>query len=75
MDIRLSLDEIVAITKYTQPNRQVEELREQGFWRARLDREGKALLERDHYVAVCRGAVQASALPAEGPRFRPGSPR
>jgi hypothetical protein len=24
---------------------------------------------------VCRGAVQASALPAEGPRFRPGSPR
>ena len=43
------------------PSAQVEELRRQGFWRARLGRDGRAILETAHYQAVCAGAVQAGA--------------
>jgi PRTRC genetic system ThiF family protein len=41
-----------------QPRRQLEELHRRGFWRARLSRDHKvSILEREHYEAVCRGAV------------------
>jgi hypothetical protein len=46
---------------HTQPRRQLEELHRRGFWRARLSREHKVILEREHYRAVCRGAVDPGA--------------
>lgn len=51
----LSTKEIRYITGYVQPSRQLEELRRQGFWRARRDRLGQVILERAHYQAVCAG--------------------
>jgi hypothetical protein len=56
--ITLSTAEIFKITQYIQPNLQLEELRAQGFWRARLGQMGEVVLERAHYEAVCAGAVQ-----------------
>lgn len=52
--IVLSPDEIVQITGgYRRPSEQVEELRRQGFWRARRSRAtGQAILERAHFIAV-----------------------
>lgn len=46
---------------YDQPRRQLEALREQGFWRARLGRDHQVVLERAHYEAVCAGAVEPGA--------------
>lgn len=54
----LSPEEIKAIAGgYEQPRRQLAELRAQGFWRARLSRSHKVILERSHYEAVCSGAL------------------
>ncbi|WP_231385094.1 DUF4224 domain-containing protein [Rubrivivax gelatinosus] len=58
----LSAEEIAALTGYSQPAKQVEELRRQGFWRARRNVLGVVVLERAHYEAVCRGQ------PVDGPR-------
>lgn len=56
--LTLSHEEIVRITGgLTQPRRQLTELRKHGFWRARLGRDGKVVLERAHYEAVCAGAL------------------
>ena len=58
----------------TQPQRQLEELRKQGFWRARLSRAHRVILERAHYEAVCAGAVQHALQQAhhqERPQLRP----
>jgi len=52
----------------TQPQRQLEELRRQGFWRVRLSRAHRVILERSHYEAVCAGAVAPGTSP---PRERP----
>lgn len=54
----LSLAEISEITGYVQPCKQVEELKRQGFWRARRNPAGAVVLERAHYEAVCAGATQ-----------------
>lgn len=53
----LSVDELVAITGgYRQPSSQLAELHRQGFYRARKSNlTGKVVLEREHYLAVCRG--------------------
>lgn len=57
-DPRMSDAEIERISGgYTQPRRQLQELRAQGFWRARLGRDHRVILEREHYKAVCAGAV------------------
>lgn len=45
----------------TQPRRQLEELRARGFWRARMGRDHRVILERAHYLAVCAGATPPTA--------------
>lgn len=57
----LSYDEIAKITGYTQPCKQLEDLRDQGFVRARRNRYGRIILERAHYDAVCRGEYAQAA--------------
>lgn len=52
--ITLSKAELIAITSYELPCKQLAELHAQGFHRARIGREG-VILERAHYEAVCRG--------------------
>lgn len=42
------------------PRRQLAELHARGFWRARLGVDGKVVLERAHYEAVCAGALPGS---------------
>ena len=49
----------------TQPRRQLAELHARGFWRARLGRDGKVVLERAHYEAVCAGALPAGQQRAD----------
>lgn len=66
--LTLSADELQAITGYTMPAKQVEELRRQGFWRARRNVAGAVVLERRHYEAVCSGATIQPA--DEGPKLR-----
>jgi len=57
MTLCLTPDEILQLSGgLTQPRRQLHELRERGFWRARLIR-GQVILERAHYEAVCSGAL------------------
>lgn len=75
-DILLTEIEIKAIAgDLTQPQRQIEELRAQGFWRARLSRSHRVILERSHYHAVCAGAAQGgSTIKAERPKLRPARP-
>lgn len=50
---------------YEQPSRQLDELRAQGFWRARLSRAHDVILERAHYEAVCAGAVEPGTEPRD----------
>lgn len=76
MTITLSEAEIVGITGYTQPKAQVEELRRQGFFRARKSpATGKVILEREHFNSVCRGGDlpernQRPQVRAPQPRLR-----
>lgn len=54
-----SFAELVELTGYEQPSRQLDALHESGFWRARIRRDGRVVLERPHYEAVCAGATPA----------------
>jgi hypothetical protein len=65
--LRLSEREIVDLTEYDQPARQLAELHRQGFFRARIGRTGRVVLERAHYEAVCRGMA---STPERKPRVR-----
>jgi hypothetical protein len=66
MSLTLTSDEVLSLTGgLTQPRRQVEELQRQGFWRARLTRDRRVVLERAHYEAVCAGALPPAAFPAD----------
>ncbi len=56
----MSPAEIEAITQYRIPTMQLNELRRQGFFRARMGRRG-VVLERGHYNAVVAGQVQGMA--------------
>lgn len=58
----LSEPQIVEITGgYKRAADQLAELRRQGFFRARASRlTGRVVLEREHYVAVCRGTVSTA---------------
>lgn len=58
----LEADELTELTGYKQASKQVDELRQRGFWRARLNPLGRVVLERSHYEAVCAGAVLSAAL-------------
>jgi hypothetical protein len=74
MSLTLTRDELTTLAGgLTQQRRQVEELRRQGFWRARLARDNHVILERAHYEAVCAGALPPGAVPADTgrPQVRP----
>lgn len=67
-DLRLSEQELIEITDYHQPAKQLEVLKEQGFWRARRSVvTGRVVLERAHYEAVCAGETK----PGRGGKHRP----
>ncbi len=55
MSLLLTQDELFELTGYKQPTAQVEELKRQGFYRARRNPAGTVVLERAHYEAVCSG--------------------
>lgn len=65
--LTLTPDEILEITGFSMPCKQLEALRQQGFTRAHRARDtGRVILERAHYIAVCAGQFQStrSALPS-----------
>lgn len=57
--IILSKAELEALTGYEVATKQLHILRERGFTRAFIDRNGKVVLERTHYEAVTSGTAQA----------------
>lgn len=71
--LTLTPSELSQITGYSQPAKQVAELRRQGFWRARRNVAGAVVLERSHYEAVCAGTAAVpgtSNASNDGPRLR-----
>lgn len=67
MTILITDQELVELTGYKRPSKQLPILKKQGFFRARInERTGNVLLERDHYQAVCAGP-----LPSAAPKLRP----
>lgn len=62
---RLSAKTLFRITGYKQPARQLKAMKDQGFFRARLDRFNQVVVESTHYEAVCAGQTRA---PAKGGR-------
>lgn len=64
MSIVLSQEEIAALTGYRLATFQLNELRKQGFYRARIGKQG-VVLERGHYDAVVAGqdAARTKAQP------------
>ncbi len=69
LTLRLTWDELIEVSGgYTQTSRQLEALRAAGFWRARLGRDGRVVLERAHYEAVCAGAVAPGARASQTDR-------
>lgn len=63
----LTPEEINSITQNRRLHKQLEELREQGFWRARLGRKG-IILETAHYEAVCAGALPPGSVSMQNDR-------
>lgn len=59
-DLTLSPSEIEEITGFAQPCKQLDALRQQGFIRAHRARDGRVILERAHYLAVCAGQFNNS---------------
>lgn len=68
--ITLSEQELRELTGgYKRPGDQLRELHRQGFNRARIGRvNGRVILERAHYDAVCAGR---DIVTAPGPQVRP----
>lgn len=68
MSLLLSREQLREITGFTQPERVLAELHEQGFYRARRSKaDGSVILERTHYDAVTAGNLKA----ANAPKVRP----
>ena len=63
----LSEAELEALTGCSDPHAQVIELHLRGFERARLNRSGRSVLERAHYVAVCSTVHAERIQPAREP--------
>jgi hypothetical protein len=55
MNIILTREELIAITGYEQPCKQLQTLKARGFYRAYIARKGGVVLERTHYESVTRG--------------------
>lgn len=66
-DLTLSEANIIELTGYTQASRQLDDLHDQGFWRARL-RGGRVVLEWEHYRAVCAGATPPARADNDRPK-------
>lgn len=62
--IVLSVEEIEQLTGYKLATMQLERLRKDGFYRARIGRQG-VVLERSHYEAVSRGQDSAPMKPSK----------
>ncbi|RYE43923.1 MAG: DUF4224 domain-containing protein [Hyphomicrobiales bacterium] len=62
MSLTLSESEIVALTGYQYPTRQLEVLRARGFYRAVMGRSG-VVLTRAHYEAVESGRDAEKVAP------------
>jgi hypothetical protein len=56
--IRLSEEELEALTGYTQATKVLRVLHSRGFLRAFINRRGEVVLERTHYEAVSAGRQQ-----------------
>lgn len=56
--ITLTEQELIAITGYEQPCKQLRTLHNRGFYRAYIARKGGVILERSHYEAVTKGEEQ-----------------
>lgn len=57
-ELVLSTDDVEALTGYAIATKQLQVLHRRGFHRAFINRLGAVVLERAHYEAVTRGAVQ-----------------
>lgn len=55
MSIVLSSEELVALTGYEQPAKQLHVLKSRGFFRAFIARKGGVVVERAHYESITRG--------------------
>ncbi|MGN6518679.1 MAG: DUF4224 domain-containing protein [Dokdonella sp.] len=60
-------EQLVRLTGYKHPSRQLAALHAQGFYRARRNALGAVVLERAHYDAVCAGGTGAGAKPERPP--------
>ena len=65
MSTTLNEQELQQITGYTAPLRQLNVLHLRGFVRAYRARDGRVILERAHYLAVCRGEFSNSRIEAQ----------
>lgn len=72
LPITLSPSELKAITGYAAPTAQLRELHRLGFSRARKGADGRLILERAHYEAVCAGATVFARGEAPVPAQAPG---
>lgn len=54
----LSNKTLFKLTGYKQVSKQLASLKADGFYRARINRLGKLILEAAHYEAVCAGQVR-----------------
>ncbi len=66
--LTLSEDDLVTLTGYRRPAKQLDVLHRAGFFRARMseNREG-VILERAHYEAVCSGKIEAARPKVQPP--------
>lgn len=67
--VTLTREELVQLTGYEKPSKQLAELHRRGFMRAYIGRHG-LVLERAHYEAVCRGETERKR-PSLRPLLRP----
>ncbi len=70
MSVTLAEDELADLTRYKRPADQLRELQRQGFYRARLGRDGAVILEREHYAAVCAGNNEPARPKVKPPVLR-----
>lgn len=64
--ITLTEPELIELTRYNRAAQQLAVLHLRGFARAFIGRDGKVVLERAHYEAVCRCELQTAR-----PRVKP----
>jgi hypothetical protein len=67
--ITLSPQEIEAITGYRRPAEQLKVLHSRGFYRAAI-LNGRLVLERAHYDAVCAGRVEPARPKVKVPTLK-----